>query len=30
MEIKRWQTDFIIKTENSLYIVSSDISVKPI
>ena len=30
MEIKRWQTDFIIKTENSLYIVSSDIAVKPI
>jgi len=30
VEIKRWLTDFIVKTENSLYIVSSDIAVKPI
>jgi hypothetical protein len=30
VEIKRWMTDFIVKTENSLYIVSSDIAVKPI
>ena len=30
VEIKRWQQDFIIKTENSIYIVSSDIPVKQI
>jgi hypothetical protein len=30
VEIKRWTTDFIIKTENSIYLVSSDIAVKPI
>ena len=30
VEIKRWMTDFIVKTENSIYIVSSDIAVKPI
>jgi hypothetical protein len=30
VEIKRWTTDFIIKTENSIYLVSSDITVKPI
>ena len=30
VEIKRWQTDFIVKTENSLYLISSDIDVKQI
>ena len=30
VEIKRWLQDFIIKTENSIYIVSSDIQVKQI
>ena len=30
VEIKRWMQDFIIKTENSIYIVSSDIPVKQI
>lgn len=28
VEIKRWMTDFIIKTENSIYLVSSDVPVK--
>jgi hypothetical protein len=30
VEVKRWMQDFIIKTENSIYLVSSDIPVKQI